>query len=310
MIRLLLIFFCCFVFAYTNISAQGFVTIKTPEGVEISENGKKVLFFQQKPKSLNGEYNRAGYIHPLYSLNENTLTQDFPDDHPYHRGIFWAWHQLVLNNKKIADGWISENISWRPLTLTIKKKKKYVTLHSQMLWECVLENNKPVAVIKEAANITVYKSTHRYRVLDFDIMLLPLVDSLKIGGSEDAKGYGGFCLRLKLPKDVSFISDNKEVIPQETAVTAGEWMNFSGSFESETSTKTGIVVFCSPSNPGIQQRWILRKEASMQNVPYPGNTPVVIPSEGLRLKYRIIIHNGEVGNDEIEKLYQKYFQGS
>lgn len=112
-----------------------------------------------------------------------------------------------------------------------------------MLWECVLENNKPVAVIKEAANITVYKSTHRYRVLDFDIMLLPLVDSLKIGGSEDAKGYGGFCLRLKLPKDVSFISDNKEVIPQETAVTAGEWMNFSGSFESETSTKTGIVVF-------------------------------------------------------------------
>lgn len=265
-----------------KVYGQHFTTVKTDEGVEISEKGKKVLFYQQRPKSLDGKYERAGYVHPLYSLNEKVLTEDFPEDHPYHCGIFWAWHQIMLNDIKIADGWTCENISWNPVNVKVKKRKKTVTHQSEVIWNAEPEH-RPTAIVRENTKITVYKLTSQYRTIDFDIHLFALVDSLKIGGSDDVKGYGGFRLRLKLPKDISFVSNNTAITPMETAVTAGPWMDFSGSFDNEPSPKTGVVIFCSPSNPGTQQQWILRKKTSMQNVPYPGRTPVTLPKNGLRL---------------------------
>lgn len=301
--RFLFVFFCYFIFN-TAIYGQHFTTIKSGEGIEIRENDKKVLFYQVHPKSVEGKYERAGYVHPLYSLNEKILTDDMPADHPYHRGIFWAWHQIILNDKNIADGWISEHISWKPIKIKIERNKESVILHSEMVWIAEPAHNKPI--VREKTKITVFKLTQQYRIIDFDIHLFALIDNLKIGGSDDAKGYGGFCLRLKLPENLSFVSENKIIIPEETPVLAGPWMDFTGSFEGESLPETGVIVFGYPSGSGHQYPWILRKVTSMQNVPYPGRTPVELSKKGLRLKYRIIIHNGEMRNEDIEKLYQQY----
>jgi hypothetical protein len=51
----LFIFFSCSFIGTSKIVAQHFETRKTNEGIEILENGKKVLFYQQQPKSLNGK---------------------------------------------------------------------------------------------------------------------------------------------------------------------------------------------------------------------------------------------------------------
>lgn len=308
LIHIILLTFCIN-FLIMQTYAQNLKTIKSDEGIEISENGKKVLFYQQRPKSLGGKYERAGYVHPLYSLDENILTEVFPEDHPYHHGIFWAWHQILLNDKTIADGWVCENISWKPGKLKVKKKKKSVTLHSELNWVVKLEQNKPTDIIKENTRITVYPSTEKYRIIDFDIQLFALVDNLKLGGSDDPKGYGGFCLRLKLPNDISFVSNNTVVTPMETAVTAGPWMDFTGSFDGSTMSKTGIAVFCGQDSE-LRQNWILRKEKSMQNVPYPGRTPMLLPKKGWKLNYRIIIHNGKLSSAELEELYQQYIHKS
>jgi len=305
LIQIKFLFYCSTLLS-AQVYGQLFTTVKTHEGVEIRENGKKVLFYQQQPKSLNGKYERAGYVHPLYSLHEKVLTEEFAEDHPYHRGIFWAWHQIILKGKKIADGWMSENISWRPVRLTITKKEGFITLGSEMLWKSALQNSKPVALVRENTKITVHKSTGQYRAIDFDIRLVALVDSLKIGGSDDVKGYGGFCLRLKLPSDISFVSNNTSITPMETAVIAGPWMDITGTFDSASTSKSGIAAFCKQPTKNNQQPWILRKVTSMQNIPYPGRTPVLLPRKGWRLQYRLIIHSADMSNDELEKLFQEY----
>ena len=307
LIKVKLLFYCIALLS-AQVSGQRFTTVKIHEGVEILEKGKKVLFYQQQPKSLDGKYERAGYVHPLYSLHEKILTEEFAEDHPYHRGIFWAWHQIILKGKKIADGWMSENISWQPVKLTITKKEEFVTLQSEMLWKSALQNNKPVALVKENTKITVHKSTGQYRAIDFDIYLFPLIDSLEIGGSDDAKGYGGFCLRLKLPGDISFFSNHTAITPIETQVTAGPWMDFRGSFDNEPSSKTSVAVFYKPSGSGTHQQWILRRETSMQNIPYPGRTPILLTKNGMRITCRIVIHDAGMSDDDIEKLYHQYIQ--
>jgi len=297
---------CYFILITTIVYGQHFTTIKSDEGIEILENHKKVLFYQVRPKSVEGKYERAGFIHPLYSLNEKSLTEDMPKDHPYHRGIFWAWHQIIWDNKQIADGWISQNISWEPSKISVQKKKKRTTLQSEMIWKSVLNDSISTPIVKEHTKISVHQSTSQYRIIDFDIQLFALKDSLKIGGSDDEKGYGGFCLRLKLPEDISFVSGNTELTPLETAVHAGPWMNFAGSFDGKDSRKIGIAVFCHNSNPGRLQEWILRKKESMQNIVYPGRTPVALSKNGLRLRYRLVIHDSNIERSDLENLYQEY----
>ena len=34
---------------------------------------------------------RACYVHPVWDLDGEILTDDFPKDHYHHRGLFWGW---------------------------------------------------------------------------------------------------------------------------------------------------------------------------------------------------------------------------
>ncbi|MEP7252338.1 MAG: DUF6807 family protein [Ginsengibacter sp.] len=293
---------------YSHLSGQNLQARKTQEGIEITENGKKILLYQVRPKSLNGMYERAGYVHPLYDLNENIITEDMPPDHPYHRGIFWAWHQIILNGKHIADGWISDSIKWEAPVVTSMTNSNKIAIHAEMIWNVHIDTNGIKPIIKELTNITIHKKNRGYRIIEFDINLLPLVDSLQIGGSDDAKGYGGFCLRLKLPADLTFISEGKKIIPQDTAVNAGPWMDFKGSFAGAGQAKSGVAVFGYTKAIDKTHKWILRDSSntSMQNVPFPGRTPISISHSGLHLSYRVIVHDETVSSEKIEELYHNF----
>jgi hypothetical protein len=289
------------------IKAQQFTFEDTEEGIEIREGNQKVLFYQKSPKSLEGQYERANYIHPLYGLNEEVLTEDFPEDHPHHRGVFWAWHQIMVNGNKIADGWTSENIGWDVENIQTDSNEDSATLKTTVLWKSILDGDSLKSIVLENTTINVLKSAPDFRIIDFEIILTPLIDNFQIGGSEDDKGYGGFSPRLKLPQDITFISQNKEVIPQTTAVKAGPWMDFYGSFSGVDASKSGVALYSHPENPGYPQPWILRAEKSMQNVVYPGENPIDIPKgKALVLKYRLVIHSDKVNQSRLEKLYKQY----
>jgi hypothetical protein len=60
---------------------------ETDQGFSIAEGEKQVLFYQRQHKSMAGKYARANYIHPLYGLDGEILTEDFPADHLHHRGL-------------------------------------------------------------------------------------------------------------------------------------------------------------------------------------------------------------------------------
>lgn len=303
---LLVILFCCLSVASCVNREDRLAVNESGPGIEITDQNRKVLFFQAHPKSINGQYERAGYIHPLYDLEGNVLTEDGPEDHPYHRGIFWAWHQIVWRNQKIADGWMSENVSFVPVKISSSQTDSTVGIHSAMVWKCKTGGAQPIDIISEKTIITVQQSKPGYRIIDFDIMLLPLVDSLSLGGSDDIKGYGGFCMRLKLPVDMRFTSQGMPVAVQDTAVTAGPWMDFTGSFNANTSPGSGVALFCKEPFPAPEQLWILRNKTSMQNIPYPGRIPSPLSPNGWRFQYRLIIHNATVSQEQLQKLYMEY----
>ncbi|MBC8291144.1 MAG: PmoA family protein [Planctomycetes bacterium] len=184
-------------------SPAGFSTQGSPEGVLVLDSGKKVLFFQQKPKSLDGQYERAGYVHPLWDLDGEVLTEDFPDDHKHHRGIFWTWHQLTVGGKRVGDPWICKDFlssvrAVKPVLRDDGTARLEVLSHwKSPLWEDENGIQKTIAV--EKTGIVIHPVRDCARAIDFAISLHAVEKDVRIGGSEDVKGYGGFCTRLKLP---------------------------------------------------------------------------------------------------------------
>jgi hypothetical protein len=260
-------------------------------GVALSENGTPVFYYRKEPKTLTGTYVCNHYIHPLFALNGDTLTEEFPPDHPYHRGIFWSWHQLYADSLSLGDDWVAEHVTHDVTAVQTDIENGNATLDLEVQWRsALLENGR--AFMKENTRITVYPTRAGVRLIDFEISLQALVQGVTMGGSDDEKGYGGFCARLRLPDDLVFTSEDGAVIPQTLQVIAGAWMDFSGTF-GPSREPSGLAICCHPSTPNYPAPWILRQQTSMQNIVYPGRERVPLSMDRPTiLRYRLVVHDG------------------
>jgi hypothetical protein len=198
-----------------------------------------------------------------------------------------------------------EDIAQDVVAVNATLDKEEARLHTQVLWKSEnFENGNPF--IEEHTSITVHQRHGELRSIDFEISLKALVPGVQLGGSEDIKGYGGFCARIKLPKDLSFISSEGAVIPQEGQVVAGAWMDFSY-YDSARQDESGLAILCHPSTPNYPAPWILRQSGSMQNIVYPGAERIELSMDKPTvLRYRLIIHNGNEVKAGIAALQKEY----
>lgn len=235
---------------------------KKTDGILLLERGAPRYFYRTSPLDTVSSFARTNYVHPLYGLDGEVLTEDFPDDHPHHHGIFWSWHQLYAEGQRVADPWLNNGIEWRVVDTKTKVKGKEAVLRSEILW---INKANSEAVIKESLVITFNRIANDAYKLKFNIELTALQDGVAIGGSQDAKAYGGFSARLKLPEDVGFHSVEGKVEPDNLAISAGAWINISGRFNS-LGNSSGVVIMGEPENLPGYKGWILRRANSMQNM--------------------------------------------
>jgi hypothetical protein len=301
----------CFISIVQHVIAQK-INLKINSDVAYFTEGKdSILSYQIVAKSFNGTYKRSNYIHPLYTLDGQILTEDFPLDHLHHRGVFWAWHQLYIGNKRLGNAWEIKDFSWEIKSVVeIKNLIEARAIKAQILWKSnqwLDDNGNEKAVVKEIIKIKVYKKNTDYRKIDISISMIALEPNVRIGGSKNEKGYGGFSTRIRLTKDIRFSSSEGIVEPNKLPVKANGWMDISGSF-GKNGTQAGLSILCHPSNPEPSNYWILRSKKSMQNAvyPFPGATTVSLSlKEPTILRYCLIIHNNSKSLD-IKALYNDY----
>lgn len=280
----------------------------TPDGILIQEAGIPILHYQQKPKSIEGKYERSNYIHPLYDLDGRVITEDFPADHLHQRGIFWTWHQIKKNGVSLGDGWECRDIKWDVVSAeAVNLQEGGILLKTRVLWKSpnlVSADGEMIPFVEERAEITVRPKHQGERIIDFKLIFSALTEDISIGGSEDEKGYGGFSTRFLLPADVAFRGVEGQVTPRTTALAAGPVIDISGSWGGEGPS--GITIIQHPSNPGNPQTWILRSSKSMQNPVYPGARAIAwSPGKNITLRYRLVLRQG--GRPDLERSTENYF---
>lgn len=251
-------------------------------------------------------------VHPLYDLDGNVVTEDFPKDHIHHRGIFRAWHQVRIDGTTVQDQWVNRDSFWTVQDAQIGSDARSASLALRVVWESPLFTDvqgQRRPFVEERSVTRVHRAEGAIRRIDFHQRLTALVDGVEIGGSEDAKGYGGFSYRIVMPPDIRFTGAQGVVTPIENAVSPSPWMDASGSYSA--SGKSGLTVLTHPSTTGFPQSWILRARGSMQNAVYPGREPVAIPRDRpVILRYRIVLHRGELAPADIGRLQAEYARES
>ena len=287
--------------AVLQVNAQKMHILKANNGFWIMENNDRILFFQRKLNDSIPEYARNNYFHPVYDLSGNCITEDYPADHLHHRGIFWAWHQILVDGKPVCDAWdiknFSQNISQIEFSGDLERNG---VLKYTSFWHT---NDKPDdPFIQEKTTVTVHPREASYRQIDFTISLRALENNLSIGGSTDEKGYGGFTVRLKTSDKTQFTDpDNKKITPTNLALKSGKWVDIYN-----PDMKSGLVIIPWPQNPGKENEWILRQTGSAQNCKWPGRYAIPLEiEEPVTLRYTLIIHKGNRKKVPVDKIYHE-----
>ena len=169
------------------------------ETVTIKDGDSPVFVYRyvpgEKPVFVPERYKRACYIHPLYGLDGEILTQDFPLDHFHHRGVFWAWPDSTLGERKL-DVWALDGVrevhsKW----LDRETDEVHAEIAVENVW--VYDDAPGTPVIKEQVRISVYPAEDNHRNIDFELTFQNVsneVFTLRGSGTSN-KGYGGFCFR-------------------------------------------------------------------------------------------------------------------
>ncbi len=304
------ILFIVFCFLMSAISCSNekkqsqFDLIETADGISITENNSPVLYYQRSEKVLNDSMRFSNFIHPLFTPGGDTLTEIFPDDHPFHRGVYWAWHQVFIDSLDAGDLWIMKNIRQSVDSASVHTADNNAVIKTLVSWFSPLyENNK--SFLQERNSITIHPKENDIRKIDFEIQLHALTNNVRIGGSDDEKGYGGFCLRLRLPEQILFTSSGGKVVPQLLQVNSGKWMDFSRPSQI-LQDSIGIAILSHSSLPFFPAPWILRQSGSMQNIVFPGRNPIGLGKNPVILRYRLIVHSGGVSKINLNQLQREY----
>lgn len=258
------------------------------------ENGKPVFVYNYGMILAPGaaeRLRRSCYLHPVYAPDGTVLTDDFNQDHPHHRGIFWAW-EVVTVDGKTGDVWTIRGF-----------KQKFVRWKARetsgSLARVAVENgwyDGERKFVKEDVEIVAHPMLRDHRVLDFTLGFEAVDRPVIIVGTPDGKkGYGGFSFRTA-PRDggaaKTIIRTDRGFSPKDGVLARHPWAEIAGSF---IGKEAGVRIEDNPANPGYPTNgWLMRHNFAFLNVSYPGLQPLTLqPGKPLVLKYRVILFVGK-----------------
>src|SRR5690606_39283279 len=95
-------------------------------------------------------------------LQGKVITEDFPEDHKHHRGIFWTWHQVVVNGQPMGDAWECKDFSWDVKDVIADQVGENLQLQIKTHWGSphYKPNGQELPFVEEYTKITIRSEEH------------------------------------------------------------------------------------------------------------------------------------------------------
>ena len=286
----------------------------TGSAVEVSEAGRLVLVYNytpvSPPASVSGLTPRSCYIHPLYGLDGDVLTEDWPADHYHHRGVFWAWPWCQVGGKRM-DLWLSRDAhqcfeKW----ITRSAQEEQAVLEVENSWR--FDSDPKVPLVRERIRITIYRADSVGRPIDFDIKLTNLTDGPVVlqGQQDSSKGYGGFCFRADAKRQPLVFTSALGVQSEDAFELGSPWLDLS-SANCSGGGFSGVAIFQHPGNPGFPHKGWLVRHYGFLGASWPHTAAYEIsPHNMLQLRYRLYVHRGNAEEGQVAARFSAFLDSA
>ena len=195
--------------------------------VKLWQGKQPVLVYNSEQVKRTGAAavgNRASYVHPIYGLDGEVITDDFPKDHYHHHGLFWGWPHVTIGGKDY-DFWKMRGTDIRFKRWLNKEVDKNVAmLGVENEW---LVGDKPV--VREEATLRVHPATAEGRLINVRLKWTALDQAITLGGAE-GKSYGGVSLRFA-PREDTVVTVPSGPTSQDLLITRLPWADLSAKFQ-------------------------------------------------------------------------------
>jgi len=258
------------------------------------------LITNENVPASDSRRNRGTYLHPLWGLNGEVLTDDFPRDHYHHHGVFWSWPHVGIEGKEY-NLWMYDNIQDNFIEWLCRRVGPVAAvLGVENGW---FVGDKKVMV--ERVWFRTYRQTGSSRTLDIEFTYIPTDRPVTLWGA-GGKSYGGLTVRFAPTsrKDTVITvpgGRTKEDLPD----TRLAWADFTTRYPG-VPTPSGAAVFIHPNHPDYPPSWLTRHYGPLC-VGWPGVKPMTFePGKPIRLDYRIWIHKAAVETSGLQQAYDAY----
>lgn len=268
------------------------------------------------PKGVDSIFRKSGYIHPLLSPKGDTLTRIQPPDHYHHYGIWGPWTHTRIEGERI-DFW--NLVEQQGTVLFNKFKNTYsgdvyggFSAHQEHI-NLKASTGKEIA-LNEDLEVRLWDlgRSDRYMVDYISTFNTPLDSGILF----EAYRYGG---GLGMRFTERWHKDNCSVLTSEgndrlsADGTNARWCMVTG--EASTGEGTNGILFLSyPENrvhPEPMRVWPVdanggRGDMFFEFCPIRHQEWNIEPNKEYRLKYRMVVFEGELSPEEAEGYWQAY----
>jgi len=270
----------------------------TPDGkmktADVSRDGNTLLVYRHAtvpvPEPLKGKKYaepRSDYLHPLCSPDGICLTRDFPNDHPHHRGVYWAWPEVYYKGQK-RDLHALQGVFARPVEASAGTAGSSLGVRLEIEAENVWKWNDDEKIVIENAKIRVPVTRGKGYFVDFEFSFRALVDGVSIA-RRGQRAYGGLNLRTNLMGDQKIIEHTD---PNDAKVRRS-YAQISG-VPDGGKKHAAIAIFQHADNPRYPGDWVKFPHIAWLQPTFPasGEKYPLSKDKPLILRYRYWVQSG------------------
>ncbi|MCF7974271.1 MAG: PmoA family protein [Phycisphaerae bacterium] len=240
---------------------------------------------------------RSNYIHPLYGTNGEELTLDWSNDHPHHRGIYWAWPEVDWRGER-GDLHALQRVWARPtgnVSFESDGSSAVIVAENRWFWE------DETPIVREMTTIRAYQQGNHGRFIDLTYSFEALEDDVALA-RRGTNAYGGLNIRMSPITDMQLIHHADPVSASPRRAWSDSWGIRQGG-----KTPVGFAVLEKVTNPDYPGDWVEYPELPWFQPAFPaaGTRHVLKKGTPLVLQYRLWIRQRK-GTPEAE--YEKQWR--
>ncbi len=274
--------------------AQALAAALNGEQVDVSVNG---VLFTSYTFSSDQKY---PYFWPVMGpASGKPVTTETSEPYPHHHSLFFGCDRVNGGNYWQEGNERGQILSQGPKI--VEAAGAQVIIKDECLWK--QPGQEPV--LRDTRTITVSAPNPGTRLIDFEIVLHPLV-YVKIEKTNHSLFSARMAPELSVTSGGTLINAEGATAEKGTFGVASPWCDYYGTREGVTE---GLAIFQHPLNPWYPAKWFTRDYGFFSPTPmfWPQGDFTALPAhEPVALAYRVVVHAGDVKAAGIADLFGAY----